>query len=414
MNFFFIFIAAYILCVANVFSHGSVGDPVSRSYLIFQGNPESPTNAASVAAIEAAGTQAFYDWHEVSRLVPRYNPESIEPYRVIIPDGQLAGAGRQKYSGLDLVRDDWPATSVNPGPYHVVFDAWVPHDPSYFLAFITREDWTPNQPLKWDNLELLPGTDHVVRDGHYYRFTVDFPHRIGHHVLYVIWQRIDPAGEVFFSTSDIDFSDGKGVGNPGNGDIDNMPGIKDIRAEVDFTIQNDWNSGFTGEAEITNLADYPINSWELEFKIEQEISSFWNAELIKREGNHYTVRHSGWNQSIPIGGSVKFGFSAIPGNLKSISPSQLKLNGVSLHTHSHEDHHQPFEVNVSATLMPSGLIDQFNLSFPTKIGSFYTIQSSSDLNHWEIIESGIDGNGSIISRQFSAIGINDFFRVSQE
>ncbi|SVC80404.1 uncharacterized protein METZ01_LOCUS333258, partial [marine metagenome] len=280
MNFFFIFIAAYILCVANVFSHGSVGDPVSRSYLIFQGNPESPTNAASVAAIEAAGTQAFYDWHEVSRLVPRYDPESIEPYRIIIPDGQLAGAGRQKYSGLDLVRDDWPATSVNPGPYHVVFDAWVPHDPSYFLAFITREDWTPNQPLKWNNLELLPGTDHVVRDGHYYRFTVDFPHRIGHHVLYVIWQRIDPAGEVFFSTSDIDFSDGKGVGNPGNGGIDNMPGIKDIRAEVDFTIQNDWNSGFTGEAEITNLADYPINSWELEFKIEQEISSFWNAELI--------------------------------------------------------------------------------------------------------------------------------------
>ena len=414
MNFFFIFIAAYILCVANVFSHGSVGDPVSRSYLIFQGNPESPTNAASVAAIEAAGTQAFYDWHEVSRLVPGYDPESIEPYRVIIPDGQLAGAGRQKYSGLDLVRDDWPATSVNPGPYHVVFDAWVPHDPSYFLAFITREDWTPNQPLKWDDLELLPGTDHVVRDGHYYRFTVDFPHRIGHHVLYVIWQRIDPAGEVFFSTSDIDFSDGKGVGNPGNGGIDNMPGIKDIRAEVDFTIQNDWNSGFTGEAEITNLADYPINSWELEFKIEQEISSFWNAELIKREGNHYTVSHSGWNQSIPVGGSVKFGFSAIPGNLKSISPSQLKLNGVSLHTHSHEGHHQPFEVNVSATLMPSGLIDQFNLSFPTKIGSFYTIQSSSDLNHWEIIESGIDGNGSIISRQFSAIGINDFFRVSQE
>ena len=414
MNFFFIFIAAYILCVANVFSHGSVGDPVSRSYLIFQGNPESPTNAASVAAIEAAGTQAFYDWHEVSRLVPGYDPESIEPYRVIIPDGQLAGAGRKKYSGLDLVRDDWPATSVNPGPYHVVFDAWVPHDPSYFLAFITREDWTPNQSLKWDDLELLPGTDHVVRDGHYYRFTVDFPHRIGHHVLYVIWQRIDPAGEVFFSASDIDFSDGKGVGNPGNGGIDNRPGIKDIRAEVNFTIQNDWNSGFTGEAEITNLADYPINSWELEFKIEQEISSFWNAELIKREGNHYTVRHSGWNQSIPVGGSVKFGFSAIPGNLKSISPSQLKLNGVSLHTHSHEGHHQPFEVNVSAVLMPSGLIDQFNLSFPTKIGSFYTIQSSSDLNHWEIIESGIDGNGSIISRQFSAIGINDFFRVSQE
>tara|TARA_B100001250_G_scaffold411705_1_gene440971 strand:+ start:1430 stop:2680 length:1251 start_codon:yes stop_codon:yes gene_type:complete len=412
---FIFYFPIYTFLITNVFSHGSVGDPVSRSYRIFQENPESPKDVASLAAIETAGTQAFYDWHEVSRLVPEYAPESIEAYRAIIPDNQLAGAGRQKYSGLDLVRDDWPATSVNPGPYPVIFDAWTPHDPSYFLAFITREDWTPDQTLKWDDLEPLSGTDRVVRDGHYYRFTVDFPPRIGKHILYVIWQRIDPAGEVFFSTSDIDFGDGKGIGNPskGIGDI-NIPGIKDIRAEVDFSIQNDWNSGFTGEAEITNLADHPINSWELEFEIEQEISSFWNAELIKREGNHYTVRHAGWNQSIPVGGSVKFGFSAIPGNLKSISPSHLTLNGVSLHTHAHEEHHHPFEIDVGATLMPSEVIDQLNLSFPTKVGSAYIIQSSSDLHHWETIESGIDGNGSTIKRQFSALRRNGFFRVIKE
>jgi len=416
VNFFIIILPTYILFITNVFSHGSAGDPVSRSYLIFQENPESPKNAASAAAIETAGTQAFYDWHEVSQLVPRYDPESIEPYRSIIPDNQLAGAGRQKYSGLDIVRSDWPTTSVNPGPYPVIFDAWVPHDPSYFLAFITRVNWTPDQPLKWDDLELLSGTNRVIRDGHYYRFTVDFPNRIGHHILYVIWQRIDPAGEAFFSTSDIDFGDGKGIGNPGNGvgGIDNIPDIKDIRAEVDFSIQNDWNSGFTGEAEITNLGDYPINSWELEFEIEQDISSFWNAELIKREGNRYTVRHSGWNQSIPVGGSVKFGFSAMPGNLKSIFPSHLILNGVSLQTHSHEEQHQLFEINISATLMPSGVIDQFNLSFPTKVGSSYAIQSSSDLNHWETIESGIDGNGDIIKRQFSVVGKNGFYRVNQK
>ncbi len=412
---FIFYFPIYTFLITNVFSHGSVGDPVSRSYRIFQENPESPKDVASLAAIETAGTQAFYDWHEVSRLVPGYDPESIEAYRAIIPDNQLAGAGRQKYSGLDLVRDDWPATSVNPGPYPVIFDAWTPHDPSYFLAFITREDWTPDQPLKWDDLEPLSGTDRIVRDGNYYRFTVNFPQRIGHHVLYVIWQRIDPAGEVFFSTSDINFGDGKGIGNPGNGIGDiNIPGIKDIRAEVDFSIQNDWNSGFTGEAEITNLADHPINSWELEFEIEQEISSFWNAELIKREGNHYTVRHAGWNQSIPVGGSVKFGFSAIPGNLKSISPSHLTLNGVSLHTHAHEEHHHPFEIDVGATLMPSEVIDQLNLSFPTKVGSAYIIQSSSDLHHWETIESGIDGNGSTIKRQFSALRRNGFFRVTEE
>ena len=399
-------IGALTCCIDHAFSHGSISDPVSRAYRIFQENPESPRSAVSAAAIATAGTQAFYDWHEISRMVPGYDLASIAPYRAIIPDGQLAGAGREKYAGLDLVRDDWPATAVNPGLYPVVFDAWVPHDPSYFLAFITRDGWTPDQPLRWDDFESLPGAEQAVRDDHYYRFTVDFPQRTGHHVLYVIWQRIDPAGEVFFSASDIDFGDGTGKGNPGN-----KPFVPhDIRAEVDFSIQSDWNSGFTAEAKITNLADHPINSWELEFEIEQEISSFWNAELISREGNHYTVRHAGWNQSIPAGGSVIFGFSATPGNLETISPSHLALNGISLHTHAHA-----FLLNVSATRLPSGAIDRLNLSFPAASGRSYTIEESADLITWESRESGIPGEDGTIERDYPATGsMTRFFRVRQE
>ena len=139
-----------LVCFINsALGHGSISDPVSRVYRIFQENPESPKSAVSAAAIATAGTQAFYDWHEISRMVPEYDQTSIAPYRSIIPDGQLAGAGREKYAGLDLVRNDWPTTSVNPGLYPVVFDAWVPHDPSYFLAFITRKDWDPSPPPKW-------------------------------------------------------------------------------------------------------------------------------------------------------------------------------------------------------------------------------------------------------------------------
>ena len=76
---------------------------------------------------------------------------------------------------LDLVRDDWPATPVNAGPYPVVFDAHVPHDPSYFKAFISRPGWGPDQPLGWDDLELLEGPEDFVRDGALYRFSVAFP-----------------------------------------------------------------------------------------------------------------------------------------------------------------------------------------------------------------------------------------------
>ena len=38
----------------------------------------------------------------------------------------------------------------------------------------------------------------------HYKFDVMIPqNRVGHHVLWIAWQRDDPVGEVFFSTSDL-------------------------------------------------------------------------------------------------------------------------------------------------------------------------------------------------------------------
>ena len=400
--------------IGDSFGHGSVLDPVSRVYRIFQENPESPDREVSLAAIGAAGTQAFYDWHEVSRVVPDYDRDSIAPYREIIPDGQLAGAGREKYAGLNLERGDWPATPVNPGLYPVIFDAWVPHDPSYFLAFITREGWSPDQPLDWDDLEALPGAAQAIRDDHYYTFSVNLPQRTGHHVLYVIWQRIDPAGEAFFSASDIDFGDGTGNGNEG-GEPANRPVIPhDIRAEVDFTVQSDWGSGFTGEAKITNLANHPINSWEFEFELEEEISSFWNAELVHRDGNHYTVRNVDWNQSIPAGESVVFGFSASPGGLAQLSPSGLVLNGISLHVHAHQAADSLW-LEVMAGRASVGGMDQLKLRFPAAMGRTYSVERSADLVHWDIHESGIPGQGGVIERNYLMGGEKiRFFRIRED
>ncbi|MEM9227057.1 MAG: lytic polysaccharide monooxygenase auxiliary activity family 9 protein, partial [Verrucomicrobiota bacterium] len=254
-----------------VFGHGSVGDPIARAFRIFLENPENPQSSVSADAIAVAGTQAFYDWHEISQTYSQYaDPDFF--YDQVIPDGQLASAGRAKYYGLDLVRDDWPSTPVNAGPYNIVYDAHVPHDPSYFLAYITRDGWDPTQPLRWSDLEPLAGPENYVREGSLYLFTVDFPQRTGHHVLYVIWQRIDPAGEVFFSTSDIDFGDGSGYGNPESGVgfgryVDGgsghnhgdhgdhgdhgggmvSDGHAEASAEYTLTISDSWEGGFNGE-----------------------------------------------------------------------------------------------------------------------------------------------------------------------
>ena len=347
-----LFAAGILFLSPTLFGHGSVGDPVSRVYQIFLENPETPMRSVSIDAIAVGGTQPFYDWSEINRLVPAYDGSNFEPYRVLIPDGQLASAGRLKYAGLDLVREDWPATSVNQGSYPVVFDAHVPHDPSYFLAFITRDSWSADQSLKWDDLVPLSGADQVARDGHLYRFNVDLPNRTGRHILYVIWQRIDPAGEAFFSISDLDFGDGSGYGNPpdGNGAYDEFTNdyiTGDIEAEVMFSVQNDWNSGFTAEFTITNSGQIPINGWTLEFDLARNITNFWNADFVRREGDRYTVIHDLWNQAIPVGGSASFGFQGDPGNVSDVDVTNIQLNGLSISGDGDPDDPTPVVPNVS-------------------------------------------------------------------
>lgn len=320
------------------FGHGSTLRPISRVYSIYLENPERPVSEAGKAAVAVRGTQAFYDWHEVSLLVPDYN------YRAVIPDGKLASAGRDKYAGLDLIRTDWPATQVNPGPYEVVFDGWVPHDPSFFLAYISRADWDPATPLGWDDLEPLEGPEFFFRDGNKYIFDVMLPQRTGRHVIYVIWQRIDPAGEVFFALSDVDFGDGTGYGNESDGDYSGGAGgggghhdhgdhgghSPAIEGTAVFNLESDWGSGFSGEVVITNTTPYLINNWELTFTFEGTIANLWNGRISRQEGNTYTVTYDSWNSSIEGGQQRAFGFTTSTPYDPAKAPRDFVLNSVPL------------------------------------------------------------------------------------
>ncbi|NBR69829.1 MAG: chitin-binding protein, partial [Verrucomicrobia bacterium] len=75
------FFHALILGAVSAFGHGSMADPISRSYEVFLENPQTPTSEAAKAAIGVGGTQPFYDWMEVRRQIPDYN------YPAVIPDG---------------------------------------------------------------------------------------------------------------------------------------------------------------------------------------------------------------------------------------------------------------------------------------------------------------------------------------
>ena len=308
----------------TILAHGSMERPVSRVYQIFQEDPQSPDRNSSRAAIAVAGTQAFYDWHEVNRLVPDYN------YQRLIPDGQLASAGRAKYAGLDLLRNDWPATPVNRGPYHMIFNAHIPHDPSFFQAFISRAGWNPLQPLRWSDLEPLPGAEFFRRQGNLYTFDTELPARTGRHVIYVIWQRIDPAGEAFFSISDVDFGNGSGYGNPYEGPTVTPPLDHSGHTNVTpwFRVQSDWGTGFNGEITVTNNTPYLWNGWNMSFSLNGQIQNLWSSHLVSQNGSRYAVTNDTWNKAVLPGQKLVFGFSVTPSYAQVGAPYSFLFNGV--------------------------------------------------------------------------------------
>ena len=320
----FAFIALGI--TAEACAHGSMSDPPSRVFKIFQDNPESPQSDAARAAIAVSGTQAFYDWHEVSLNIPSLD------YQGEIPNGRLASAGRKKYAGLDLARTDWFATPAVAGPRVCRFCAMTPHEPSHFLAFITKSGYDPRQPLHWNDLVALPGGESATLIGScgksgsdcqcgatgapmHYEMTLDFPERVGRHVLFVVWQRDDPAGEAFFSTSDLDFG-GVDYGEGGDGSDPQL-----IPLATDFRLVEAWVSGGQAEFTVTNPSLSSIEGWTVAFDWEATLSSLWNGAFAQT-GARTTITNLHYNGSLAPGESLSFG--CIYGALTP-APSPTKL-----------------------------------------------------------------------------------------
>jgi predicted carbohydrate-binding protein with CBM5 and CBM33 domain len=324
-------LVASLVAAPAALGHGSMADPPSRSYKIFLDNPQTPQGDAARAAIAVSGTQAFYDWHEISRNIPGFD------YASVIPDGELAGAGREKYAGLNLARTDWYATPMVAGARVCRFAAATAHDPSYFRAFITRDGYDPRQPLKWSDLVAIEGGETAElrgscgRDsgdchcgsggaGLSYYMTLQIPERIGRHVLFVIWQRQDPAAEVFFSTSDLDFGGvDYGEGGGDSGDAVQIP------LGVQFAYSGQWVGGGQGAFTVTNTSAYTLRDWKLDFDWGAQVTNAWDG-AIEQSGNHYTVTALPYNMAIPPGGSVTVGCivtTPVPGLL----PTSLAARG---------------------------------------------------------------------------------------
>jgi aryl-phospho-beta-D-glucosidase BglC (GH1 family) len=94
---------------------------------------------------------------------------------------------------------------------------------------------------------------------------------------------------------------------------------------VKFQVTSDWGTGFGATITLTNQRATPINNWTLDFDFTPSIDSIWNAQTVSHVGSHYTITNAGWNQVIPVGSSVSFGFNGSPGHLTT-QPTNYRLS----------------------------------------------------------------------------------------
>jgi len=109
-------------------------------------------------------------------------------------------------------------------------------------------------------------------------------------------------------------------------------GATDVRAkssgaEVDFRVITDWGSGFQGEFIIRNTGTAPIRNWNLGFDMPRRITGMWNAHIASISGERFVIDAATepWNQDIPPGGEVRFGFLGAPGAVVG-RPQNITIN----------------------------------------------------------------------------------------
>ncbi|MDT0345209.1 glycoside hydrolase family 6 protein [Streptomyces litchfieldiae] len=116
-------------------------------------------------------------------------------------------------------------------------------------------------------------------------------------------------GETDGGTTDGGATDG-GATIGGSADGGTTDGGTGGGCTAEYRVINDWGSGFTGEVTITCDGD-SLSGWTVSwtFSGNQRLSQAWNSTCTQ-QGTTVTCRDSGWNGTVPDGGSVTFGFNA--------------------------------------------------------------------------------------------------------
>ncbi|SMD20769.1 lytic polysaccharide monooxygenase auxiliary activity family 9 protein [Lentzea albidocapillata] len=183
-----------MLSVVPAHAHGAPTDPASRAFLCSPGQPTASSPPCRSAI--AAGLPSK-EWDNIR--LPNVRGQDAQK----VPDGRLCSAGLARYGGLDLPSAGWPATKLKSTDF--TYKATIPHQGS-FRFYVTRDGYTPNQPLRWADLDQFLNVPSPPLVNGSYEFQVQLPKdRTGRHLIYTVWQNTDTP-DTYHSCTDVEIA----------------------------------------------------------------------------------------------------------------------------------------------------------------------------------------------------------------
>ena len=71
-----------------------------------------------------------------------------------------------------------------------------------------------------------------------------------------------------------------------------------------FTVEESWGEGFVGYITFENFTDRTLKGWEIEFVSPLKITEIWDASIVRRQGDRYTIRQKPWNRQVASGNRI--------------------------------------------------------------------------------------------------------------
>lgn len=97
---------------------------------------------------------------------------------------------------------------------------------------------------------------------------------------------------------------------------------------VSYNRVSEWPGGFVANVTLTNSGATALTGWSLAFTFggDQRITNAWNT-VVSQSGAAVTAANAPYNGSVPVGGSVTFGFQGT-WHSSDAPPTGYQLNGV--------------------------------------------------------------------------------------